>query len=725
MKKDDENVKEDKETLELKKLVGISDELKRKSVQKEVLSKLRGSVLQFQEAFAPRRQRLLEINAIYRNKSYLDVNKVDWQTKTFFPYPFKAVEDKTSMVHQALWGNKYASPFTAIGKTPEDQAYADSAETVLNNTSQKIGLYGISENGIRTTVKYGMGVYNYGWVRRNTKRLWKQVKTDAQGKVIRDPKTNRPRYEYVRKNYRINQPYVRSIDIIDNFGWDPSATSFAPWSCGWIYEIRSETKEELYEKEVTGLYDKGSYDKLTLLDPHGLNSFGDTALHDEKLPQIRQDEGMVETPFRPMCDTYRVIDWYGWLDIDGDGLREFVKITAILENGLILSAEENLQFEYPFVDIHFTRSLHSMTSWGVVDPVVEMTYGINEFANQRGDAVKLKLNPQFMINEDMILPDHAYVSYPGAFHPFAAGEEDVQKAMRVVQFQNLEFLSNDEQERLVNVFREVTGSTNIQQAVTNVDRTPATTLLSLLNQQQATDQMIVNGILERHAVLGSRLLKQIQLFGDEEFIVRSAGRNGLEFRKESIQNILGDFDIQITTSSFFGNKQVETQQLIQLRPIWAQGAPHIDLAEVDKLLIEGIAPKRLDKIVKIPPEPLKAADEIELFVYGQGESVQISPMEDLGALRVKQKALLKFQKSEVFKALDSLTKDEFERHMEQIQVAIDQATAQMQIQAQQAAKIQGGLQQGDASNGPQGNLGNLGNPNMRTIANQVRPNVPR
>ncbi len=705
----------DADILQIKNIVNITDELKQKERRRELLTKIKESVRAFEEAYNPRRQRLLEINAIYRNQSYYDKNKAGWQTKTFLPLAYNSIEKKTSMVHQALWGNRLSSPYTVTGLTPEDQQFSLSAEAVLNNTMSRIGFYGTSEECIRSTCKYGLGVYRYGWVRRKTDRLWREVVRNDKGEIERGD-SKRPTYKYVKKQYVTNQPFVRSVDIVDNFGWDPSAKSFDPWGCEFAYEFRPETKEEIYEQEVRGLYEKGSYDRLRKVDPHGLTDKFQT---DEKVPQMRRDEGVLDPTFRKMDNKYRPIDWYGWFDVDGDGLREFIKVTALLGNDQILSAEENLIGEYPFVDVQYSRSLHSLTPWGVIDPLVEIQYSINEFFNQRGDSIKLKLHPQFLINADKVLEDHAYTSYPGAFHPFTMGDQPIKDSMQVLQFQNMEYIGVQEEERLMNIFNEVAGVADFQKVLNSSSKnTPATTVISILNEQQAGNSMIVNGILEKHGVLGARLLRMIQLFGDEEFVIRTAGRRGLEFRTESIENILGEYDTKVTTSTFFGNKEIELQQLIQLRPIWME-AGHIDLVEVDRAIVQNILPKLEEKIIKVPTEPLSVIDELTLFVYGSGESVELSPNEDLASLEMKFRSHSDFVKSKVYKEFDGQTKLEFDRHLKRIENRIKELQMQQQLQAAAAAKATAPL--AEAPGGPGGNMGNAGSPNNRTVGNMIRP----
>jgi hypothetical protein len=709
----------DKDVMNIKNIVDITDQLKQKDRRRNLLTTARESKEKFFDAYRPRRQRLLEINAIYRNKSYLDKNKSGWQSKTFLPYSYNAVEKKTSILHQALWGNRLGSPYSAMGRTPEDHDFAGSAEAVLNNTMDRIGFFGTSQEGIRSCVKYGLGVYRYGWVRRQEEMLWREVMRDNDGKVKRGP-NGKPTYRFVRRKYKTNQPFVKAVDIVDHFGWDPSAKKIDKWECGFAYEICEETPEEIYEKEQRGVYEKGSFDRLKNIDPHSLNDSMDIVGGDVKEPQIKRDEGMEMNNFRPMAKKYNVMHWYGWFDIDGDGLREFVKAVIILDNNQILSAEENLLGEYPFVDVQYSQSLHSLTPWGVLDPVVELQYTVNEFTNQRGDSVKLKLHPQFMINTDMILEDHAYVSMPGAFHPFAVGDGALRDAMAPMQFQNMEHLGINEEDRLLNVWRETTGQFDVQQAVAAINRTPATTLISLLNEQQATNSMLVNGILDKHGMLGNRVLKLIQLFGDEEFVLRTAGRKGIEFKRETLENILGEFDIKVTTSTFFGNKEIELQQLIQLRPFWVD-VPHIDLVEVDKAIVELVLPKKMDKIMRVPDEPLSIIEEQALFVAGQGESVKLSELEDMASLTQKLRAHEAFENSKPFEVLEEEDITEFNTHLERIRNRIEQLQIEQQLRAAEAAR-------GAQPQGPGGNMQNLGSPNMRTARNQTRPqpnNVPQ
>ncbi len=707
----------DADVLKIKRITDISDELSKKDRMRELLSTIKNSVSQFEDAYRTRRERLLELNAIYRNKSYLDKNKAGWQSSMDLPLPYNAVERKTSVIHQAVWADRISAPFSAVGRTQEDHEYAQSAEGLLNNTMDRIGFYKTSERGIRSTCKYGLGVYRYGWTRRTDEYLWRETEMDDKGNVVRDG-LGRPKYKFVRKKMRVNQPYVRSVDIVDHLGWDPKAKSFSKWGCGYLFEIEDTTSEQIYELELKGEYAKGSFKSLGERDPHGLSGL---ELLDKKETQMRQDEGVTDAPIQGPSGDVHPIHWFGWFDIDGDGVKEFIKAVVVLDNDQILLAEENLLGEYPFVDVPYSQSLHSMTSWGVIDPVVEVWYQINEFFNQRNDSIKLKLHPQFLIDVDKVLEDHAYVSSPGAFHPFSGLEDkSVSNAMQVLQFQNMEFLGVNEEERLLNVWSEVTGVADFQKILnTSNKNTPASTIISILNEQQAGNSMIINGVLERLGELGSRILKLIQLFGDEEFVLRTAGRRGLEFRKESLENILGDYDIKVSTNAFFGNKETEIQQAIQLRPLW-QDAPHINIEEVDRAVVEGIFPKRVDKIMNVPIKPLTVFEEQALFLAGQGESVTLSEEEDPASLEAKLSEHNAFKRSSAFKSLDPVDVLEFDKHVRRIEQRLELIAQQQQIAAQEAAKAQA---QGNPAD-PGGNINNNGSPNIRTLRNVARPNVP-
>jgi len=528
--------------LEVKKIVDITDMLKRRKLQQKLITRVTESINQFYDAYRPRRERLLEINAIYRNKSYLDKNRAIWQTHAFLPFSYNAVETKTSVLHEAFWGNRLASPFTVIGRTSEDHEFAFSAETLLNNTMDRIGFYETSEEGLRSTVKYGLGVYHYGWMVREEEVLWREAMRDKEGKVERD-KEKRAILKYVKRVYKTSQPFVKSIDVVDGFFYDPCCKRLQKWECDYAGFREDETPESIWENEQRNVYDPGSFDKVSEKDPHGF----DELATDAKVPQIRRDEDIEEPTFAPKTK-YKITHWWGWFDIDGDGKREFIRC-SISEERVILRAETVLLPDYPFIDVQYSRSLHGLTPWGVLDPVIDIQYEINELHNQRGDAVKLKVNPQFLVNIDKIIEDHAYVSEPGALHPFHGDDGRVSDQMSVLQFQNMEFLSINEEDRLTSVFSQGTGVADLNKVLTSSNKdTPASTVISIFNQQESGNSMIVNGVLNQHGNLGSRILYLLQVFGDEEFVLRSAGRRGLDFRKESLLNILGGFDVKVTTS---------------------------------------------------------------------------------------------------------------------------------------------------------------------------------
>lgn len=690
-----------------KKVTDISDKVAKVEIQKNILADVVAQLQAFQDAFNPRRRKLLEINALYRNKSYYDEKRIDWQTKSFIPLPYEAVEAKTSIIHQNIWGDKFTSPFTAIGATEEDQLYARSVEGLINQALIKAGLFRSSQKCARSISKNGKGVYRYGWSEKEEERLERSIKTNKEGEVERTEE-GKPKYSFVRKKLTFKGPFVRNVDVVDHFFYDPNAEELTKYKSRYVGEIYKESKEEIEKKELRGEYDSGSYARLSEDDPHGINAWLDINSSQTELRTNDELSSQLEDK-----EVYEIIDYFGWAyigdkDSAGNKKKSYVHI-VIADRRVILKAEEWILGDPPFIDIPYVESLHSLNSTGVLDPAIELIYEINEYHNQRGDAIKFALNKQFAINTDMVIEDYDYVSEPGAMHPFATGERPVRDAIQAIDFNVPAFLSTQEENLDIEYFSRVTGHSDVNSALTSSNKdTPATTVVSLLNEQQSRSSMIINGILERHAELAKRVFYLIQLFGDEEFKIRTLGKQGLEIRNESLENILGEYDFTIVTSNFMGNKAVELQQMINYKQYAAQ-APHIDQVEYDRVILEGLVPKKIDKILIAPEEPISAENEQLLFVYGQGEGIKVSEAESLEDLEVRIRKHERFKNSVSYTSLDASTVQEFEDYLVKLMIRRDRLVAEMQA-------TQGG--QGN-SQGEDGNLLNQGNPVVRQLGNSV------
>jgi hypothetical protein len=79
----------DPDILKVKRLTDISDLAKRKETMKRLMQTVTQSVTTFQGAYTTRRNELLEINSIYRCKSFYNKDKAQWQTKTFLPLSYE------------------------------------------------------------------------------------------------------------------------------------------------------------------------------------------------------------------------------------------------------------------------------------------------------------------------------------------------------------------------------------------------------------------------------------------------------------------------------------------------------------------------------------------------------------------------------------------------------------------------------------------------------------
>lgn len=702
-----------------KKITDISDQMKKAEVISSFLKYVEECITTFDSYFEPRRRILKEINALYRGKSWVNEMKMDWQTKSFIPILYDKIEAKTSMVFEAFWGNRLGSPFTVTGKTPEDHKYAFSAETYLNNSIDSIGFYETSEEIIRATVKYGITLARVGFKDYEDEFLWREYLRDNDGKVIRNSDGS-AKLKYFKKKKRIRKPFVKNIDIVTNCGWDPSAKHINKEECGYAYEIMEMKKTMIQKLEAQGVFNQGVSAKIDDMDPHGINGFGE----DNKIA-LRTTDGVNVSP-ADSNDNYKVVYWEGWYDIDDDGQKEFIK-AYILGGKLLLSAEEILMGDYSFIDLQYSRSLHSITPWGVADPVINLQYQINELYNQRGDNNKTLLNQDWAINARAMLEDHDYTSMPSGLHPFLmdSASDDVARALRVIPKNPLNSVGIQEENRLINIIDRVTGVADFNDMLGTANKdTPASTLFGILDAQGTTNSMIVNGILNRMSVLGAKVLRYLVLFGDDVLVLRTIGKRGVEFREENIENLLGEYDVKIATSTFFGNRQMQVQNYIRMRPMW-ENSQHIDIVEVDKAIMEGLDPKRMEKVINIPDEPIEALDEQALFLAGQSESLDVSELENLEELQFKYDMHKTFEQSNEFNEAiknEPILEYDWEKFMRKIEGAIQRKQLEMQAQAQQQGQGVGAqLAQGQ----PQpfnGNVNNTGSPLVREQGEMIRPN---
>ena len=75
------------------------------------------------------------------------------------------------------------------------------------------------------------------------------------------------------------------------------------------------------------------------------------------------------------------------------------------------------------------------------------------------------------------------------------------------------------------------------------------------------------------------------LFGDDVLVLRTIGKRGVEFREENIENLLGEYDVKIATSTFFCTVKCKFK-ITFVCPMW-ENSQHIDIVEVDKAIMEG------------------------------------------------------------------------------------------------------------------------------------------
>ena len=391
--------------------------------------------------------------------------------------------------------------------------------------------------------------------------------------------------------------------------------------------------------------------------------------------------------------SHRVVEWYGFFDVDEDGIEESVMVTVLLDKRSVLRAVV-WPISRPFVIVRWSPIFNTPFGESIADMVGKINEELNTLHNQRVDAVtlanvpygfydplsgfdpeKIELTPGLMLptNGD---PSHA-VYFP------------TMQPIRPEMYREEELLMSYA-ERLVGAGANAQGAINPKRMsateVSTVDRRSGIRFLSIFKRIQDGLETIARIVLEYNQLFMPPK-KQVRVMGANDYPVFASKVSFENFQKEELQ---GKFDFVAVGASIMDDEankaeQMQVYQLGMSNPLIIHDPMAIYNLTKDTLVAMG----RVNWASYLPkPQVMSPMDpELENDKMASGESVDPVQGENI-ALHLKKHA--EFINSPQFKMVPQEAQMEVVIHyqktmkLQQLEMQMKQLEAQQQeMQKQQ------------------------------------------
>jgi hypothetical protein len=314
---------------------------------------------------------------------------------------------------------------------------------------------------------------------------------------------------------KFDGPMLEVVDIFDFF-IDPEARSID--DARFVIHRKMISMEELKERQKSGIY--------------------------KNVDKIRQGEG-TDNNRNPVLEkddiTMRIEDVR---DVELLEYWENDRVVVIANRDVILRDSPN-PFSHgkkPFVDISFIAVPHEFYGIGVVEPLEGLQNELNVKRNQRLDNVNLIINRMWMMQSGSVDDLRQLRSRPGG----VIVTNDIN-GLKPLPIDDVTASSYNEEERVIRDIHNTSGINEFVRGNQIIGGNITATEVKI-KSEQATTRLDYN--LKLMAEKGIRTITQMviqlnQQFIDKPMVIRVVGSDGVNYRKISLHEISGNFDVKV------------------------------------------------------------------------------------------------------------------------------------------------------------------------------------
>lgn len=444
--------------------------------------------------------------------------------------------------------------FSVTARRPDMVPFANAIREGLTAVEKKyIKMRRVNARALLDLITLGSAVYKNHWFERRF-----DTKDYDEFGIVRD------------KVKRISQPQVEHIPLqkfyfpAASFSLDPEAPGGTPWQAQRMDMTPSKFREWAKGSEHYVGFNKKDIEEVA------------NWLSDEERPL--DDEIREEDKYKPFADPkIRLFEvWCRW-DTDDDGFDEDIVVVFHVETGKVLRAIFNplMHGKWPF---KMTKYLPWFGVYG---------RGLAEVDEWAQDSLTKLLNAQL---DNVLLSNTRMYSAPLGSNIQPGEPIYPSKIWFVGPNEKVESIEmGDIYASLPNVISQIMQFSEMRTGVSEIrqgdisglpSRTPATTMLALLQEGNKRFDMILSGFRDVHSEIGMEVLQNLVQYTKDDplrwetFFLQSLGQEDgmlmMQALNSSMASLEESFGVGVSATSAQTNKEVEKQSFMGLLQVVGQ-----------------------------------------------------------------------------------------------------------------------------------------------------------
>ncbi len=552
-------------------------------------------------------------------------------------------------LHSRLVQSVYSAdpPFIVLPREQNDADKVEIVDKLMNWTLKdyincREGIFKEVDNWIWDAVESGIGIAKLRWervvrkfidVEERPRVVASELMESPEGGPMMKTETEIEEVEVEKEEVIIDGPVFETI-APEDFYMDANARSLDESSV-LIHRI-SLSRSEMRERANSGIFNKKVVDELLK---------GDTKENNEGLAgEVKEYKELQDRQIGVQDDkeSFKIYEWYGKYDIDGDEIDEDVVFWVDAEFGKVLRWTHLDRImkngRRPFYKIDLIPRPRKAYSIGLVELLYPMNKELDAIHNQRVDFGTITNIPFGFYRASSGLKPENIKLEPGILIPLDNPQGDVFFPQRPVStiwgFQEESNLI-DFTERLASISDLNMGRPVSQQV--GASRTAFGTA-AVLQEGNVQIDIIIRRILDGWEKVLDGIFSLLQDKLPVGTMIRVTGQVGKVIFKPLVsrRELSGKFDFDVKANSMAMNKAVQQQRILQMGQYVVNPVPLqlgiVGPSEIYEYLIDlgkSMELPRVQNYFKRPPEAIQPVDPITAISrMMQGDEVPVTMVDD-------------------------------------------------------------------------------------------------
>lgn len=627
--------------------------------------------------------------------------ELGWRSTIFFPIIYSNIETLAPKIVMAIAGDP---DFVGLMPTEENDVKAvGGVKTITFKQWEDMKAFDQIIGHVKNQLIYGFSWGKYGWEYEDFLR-------ETTVPVLNFANIRIGRKKVLRKVVLKNRPAYKALPP-ERIYWDPNASEDSE-SLVLIDRYFASRRVLTEQAKEAGWKNVGNINFKATAELQEEMEFTRKNLHGE----IHQNALRVEVK-NEWHQEAEVLEAYG---INRNGERRKLMVVANRKTVLYDDNNQHVNGRPPFI---FSKNSHLP---GQMIGSSEAEYGkplndmINILRNYHIDNVNLSVNGMWKVSTFADVDLNQLVS-----RPWGIVETNDMEGIEILETPKPGPDALIEARALETDLQTLSGVVDLLKGVPAVGFSETATGIERL--VAGANSRFAARIVSTQSNIITELVRQMIRMSmvnlSPTMAVRIAGKDGIEFTKLRLDNIQGDFDIQVKNANEIVSKAVRMQQKLILYNLF-RGDPQIDQRELKSILITDFLPMAEGKLLMPSSEEL--TEDEENLLMSQGGLVIPSPNDDHPSHMRSHATFLQDHSDELTeKAIEN-----FGKHMEahgQIQLSVfSPLGGQLATQPGSGQNLLGGGPGGGRQPGPGGPNGQGASGSVGDLISSVGgSNVPQ